>query len=139
MQGVVTISMTALRCLERGPQTWRLVDRKLLLDREMQRAIAVDDGDAIVMAQRLAAELGLAVGISSGANFLGAVIAQDRLGPEAVVATVFADSNKKYLSTDLLREEPLKADFISRRIALRDVRALPRHCDFCPPEVRRQR
>lgn len=101
--------------------------------------IAVDDGDAIVMAQRLAAELGLAAGISSGANFLGAVLAQERLGAEAVVATVFADSNKKYLSTDLLREEPVRPDFVSSRVRLREVRALPRHCDFCPPEVRRQR
>ena len=30
-----------------------------------------DDGDAIIMAQRLASELGLGVGISSGANLLG--------------------------------------------------------------------
>lgn len=33
--------------------------------------IAVHDGDAILMAQRLAQELGLGVGISSGANLLG--------------------------------------------------------------------
>lgn len=99
--------------------------------------IAVDDGDAIVMAQRLASELGLAVGISSGANFLGAVLAQEQLGGEAVVATVFADSNKKYLSTDLLREEPVRPEFVSTRIELLEVHALPRHCDFCPPEVRR--
>lgn len=105
----------------------------------LDEIIAVDDGDAIVMAQQLASELGLAVGISSGANFLGAVLAQERLGSDAVVATVFADSNKKYLSTDLLRKEPVRPDFVSRRIALREVRALPRHCDFCPPEVRRQR
>ena len=104
----------------------------------LDAVIAVDDGDAIVMAQRLASELGLAVGISSGANFLGAVLAQERLGPDAVVATVFADSNKKYLSTDLLREEPIRPDFFSKRIELREVRALPRHCDFCPPEVRRE-
>ncbi|HSA56550.1 MAG TPA: PLP-dependent cysteine synthase family protein [Gemmatimonadaceae bacterium] len=101
--------------------------------------IAVDDGDAIVMAQHLARTLGLAVGISSGANFLGAVIAQERLGADAAVATVFPDSNKKYLSTDLLRDEPVRADFLSRRIALREFRALPRHCDFCPPEVRARR
>ncbi len=31
--------------------------------------IGVDDGDSILMAQKLAAELGLGVGISSGANF----------------------------------------------------------------------
>ena len=44
--------------------------------------VAVDDGDAILMAQRLARELGLAVGISSGANFLGALKLQEELGEE---------------------------------------------------------
>jgi cysteine synthase A len=29
---------------------------------------------------------------------------QNQLGKEKVVATVFPDSNKKYLSTDLLKE-----------------------------------
>jgi len=38
---------------------------------ELDEVVAVDDGDAIIMAQRLASELGIAVGISSGANFLG--------------------------------------------------------------------
>jgi cysteine synthase A len=70
--------------------------------------VDVWDGDAILMAQRLAAELGLAVGISSGANFLGALQVADGQGPGAVVTTVFPDSNKKYLSTDLLRPEPVR-------------------------------
>jgi hypothetical protein len=64
--------------------------------------IGVHDGDAILMAQMLAAQLGLGVGISSGANFLGALKVQEQLGAQSVVATVFPDSNKKYLSTDLL-------------------------------------
>jgi len=80
--------------------------------------LAVDDGDAIVMAQRLAHDLGLAVGISSGANFLGAALAQERLGGDAVVVTLFPDSNKKYLSTDLAREEPIKPGFLSSDIGL---------------------
>jgi cysteine synthase A len=102
----------------------------------LDSVLAVDDGDAIIMAQQLARELGLAVGISSGANFLGAVMAQDALGGTGVVATIFADSNKKYLSTDLMREEPVRPGFLSTRIALRGVGALPRHCDFCPQDVR---
>jgi cysteine synthase A len=44
---------------------------------ELDRVIAVDDGDAILMAKKLAGELGLAVGISSGANMLAALEAQD--------------------------------------------------------------
>ena len=98
---------------------------------QLDRVIAVDDGDAILMAQKLAAELGLAVGISSGANFLAAIEAQDDLGPEAVVATVFPDSNKKYLSTDLLREEPVKPGHRSPRIRLLGFRAINRVCDVC--------
>jgi cysteine synthase len=105
----------------------------------LDEVIAVDDGDAICMAQQLASSLGLAVGISSGANFLGALMVQERMGPDAVVVTLFPDSNKKYLSTDLTRDEPLHAGFLSSRVALRGFRALARHCDFCPPEVRARR
>ena len=80
--------------------------------------MGVDDGDAILMAQRLARELGLAVGISSGANFLGAVKVQDALAPDAEVVTVFPDDDKKYLSTDLFREEPVLARYLSTGIRL---------------------
>jgi cysteine synthase A len=105
----------------------------------LDEVVAVDDGDAICMSQMLASALGLAVGISSGANFLGALMAQQQLGPRAVVVTLFPDSNKKYLSTDLTREEPVRPEFLSPRVTLRGFRAMPRHCDFCPPEVRARR
>jgi len=88
--------------------------------------LAVADGDAILMAQKLARDLGLGVGISSGANLIGALMAQDRLGPEAVVATIFCDDNKKYLTTDLLREEPVKSHYRSPDIELIAYEALPR-------------
>ncbi|HEV8214842.1 MAG TPA: cysteine synthase family protein [Gemmatimonadaceae bacterium] len=107
--------------------------------RFLDAVISVDDGDAILMAQALAGTLGLAVGISSGANFLGALVAQEQLGPDAVVATVFADSNKKYLSTDLMRLEPARVDFLSPAIKLLRYRVLPRRCDFCPSSIRLQR
>ena len=80
--------------------------------------IGISDGDSILMAQKLASKLGLAVGISSGANFLAAVTAIEKLGPEAIVATVFPDDNKKYLSTDLVREEPVKDGYLSPDIEL---------------------
>jgi cysteine synthase A len=82
--------------------------------------ICVDDGDAIIMAQKLTAELGLGVGISSGANFLGALIAQEKLGYDANIVTIFCDSNKKYLSTDLLKKETVKETFLSSEISLLD-------------------
>lgn len=46
---------------------------ELLQLKELDEVIAVPDGDAILMAQKLATSLGLAVGISSGCNFLAAV------------------------------------------------------------------
>lgn len=93
--------------------------------------VAVDDGDAIIMAQKLAVELGLGVGISSGANFLGAVMVQNDLGKDATVVTVFADDNKKYLSTDLLRQETVRPEFLSPDVKLWSVRAFKRVCHTC--------
>ncbi|HQL48704.1 MAG TPA: cysteine synthase family protein [Holophaga sp.] len=98
---------------------------------QLDGIVSVDDGDAILMAQALSRQLGLAVGISSGANFLGALMAQEQLGPDAVVVTVFPDDNKKYLSTDLLREEPVKAGFLSPEVELLDYRAYKRVCQTC--------
>jgi cysteine synthase len=72
----------------------------------MNKVVAVADGDAIIMAQKLASHFGLGVGISSGCNFLAALKVQEQLGPDSVVVTVFADDNKKYLSSALLSAEP---------------------------------
>ena len=96
---------------------------------ELDHVIAVNDGDAILMAQKLAAQLGLAVGISSGANFIAALMAQNELGDDAVVATVFADSNKKYLSTDLLREEPVRDGYLSPNVTLSHFEAARKYKD----------
>ena len=90
---------------------------------KLDEIIDVDDGDSIIMAQKLAAELGLGVGISSGANFLGAIIAQEKLGKDSIVVTVFADDNKKYLSTDLMKKERIKDNFLSTDIELVNIKA----------------
>ena len=92
--------------------------------------VAVHDGDAILMAQQLAHH-GLAVGISSGANFLGALKLQNELGAEAIVVTVFPDSNKKYLSTDLLRPEPVRGDYLTPDVDVVGFRAFQRVCAVC--------
>ena len=97
----------------------------------LDSVVSVDDGDAILLAQKLAATLGLGVGISSGANFLGALMVQERLGGRAVVATVFADDNKKYLSTDLLRGEPVKEGFLSPDVELLSYSSVRRVCRTC--------
>lgn len=35
------------------------------------------------------------------------------MGDDAVVVTILSDSNKKYLSTDLVKEEAIKDSFVS--------------------------
>jgi cysteine synthase len=98
---------------------------------EIDSIVSVPDGDSILMAQQLASKLGLAVGISSGANFLGALIAQNQLDKNAVVVTIFSDDNKKYLSTDLLRNEPVKKDYLTPHVELLDFEAIKRVCNVC--------
>jgi cysteine synthase A len=93
---------------------------------EVDDVIAVHDGDSILMAQTIARRLGLAVGISSGCNFLAAVQAGAACHGKPVVATVFCDDNKKYLSTGLLREEPVREGYMTPEIELLDLRVVPR-------------
>lgn len=91
---------------------------------ELDDIVDVWDGDAILMAQALARHLGLAVGISSGANFLGAAGLVEQHGDEGAVLTVFCDSNKKYLSTDLYGDEPVRDDYLTPRVELLGFRAV---------------
>jgi cysteine synthase len=93
---------------------------------KLDAVIAIPDGDSILMAQKLAASVGLPVGISSGANILGALAVQDELGPDAVVVTILCDDNKKYLTTDLLREEPVRPGYCTPEIDVLGFDALPR-------------
>nr|WP_262483924.1 PLP-dependent cysteine synthase family protein [Chryseobacterium sp. ERMR1:04] len=81
---------------------------------ELDQVICASDGDSIIMAQKLAQQLGLAVGISSGANIIGAIKLKEELGSDAVVVTLLPDDNKKYLSTDLVKEQPMKEDYIAK-------------------------
>lgn len=92
---------------------------------ELDAPIGVPDGDSILIAQALAGELGLGVGISSGANLIAAIRVLEELGGDAVVATVFPDSNKKYLSTDLFRDEPILDGYVAPELALDAWEAIP--------------
>ncbi|HWS01077.1 MAG TPA: cysteine synthase family protein [Prolixibacteraceae bacterium] len=97
----------------------------------LDKVISVYDGDSIIMAQKLASKLGLAVGISSGANFLGAVKIQNDSGGHMKVVTTFSDSNKKYLSTDLVKIEPMRDEYLSNDLELIDFRIIRRTCQAC--------
>lgn len=83
---------------------------------KLDRLLLAHDGDAINMARLLSRKLGLAVGISSGANVIGALKLIEELGPEACVVTTFADDNKKYLSTDLMHQQPDEDDYYSSKV-----------------------
>ena len=60
--------------------------------------VQINDDDAVCMAALIAKKLGIGVGISSGANLLAAIMKD---APGKKVVTVFADDNKKYLTTSL--------------------------------------
>lgn len=94
-----------------------IVDKNLLTD-----VILINDNDAINMSKKIAKELGLGVGISSGANFLAAVQIQDKLNKNVV--TVFPDDLKKYLSTDLSKDIKIEENFISKDIKLIDLQKI---------------
>jgi len=65
--------------------------------------VPVRTDDAKGMTRRLAREEALFAGTSSGANVLAAIRVAERLGPDATVVTLMADSGLKYLSTDVYR------------------------------------
>ena len=77
----------------------------------------INDDDAINMSRKIAKELGLGIGISSGANFIGSVMANDKI--DKGVCTVFADDNKKYLTTELSNEIDNNPKFLSNQIKLK--------------------
>ena len=89
------------------------------------KIVDVWDGDAIIAAQMLAAQIGLGVGISSGANLLGALQVACEQGDGAVVATVLCDSNKKYLSTDLCSHEEPQPHYLTNDLDLLGCRVVP--------------
>jgi cysteine synthase A len=58
----------------------------------------IGDEEAMEMTLRLSREEGIFAGISTGANVVGAHRLAERLGPEAVIVTLAADTGFKYLS-----------------------------------------
>lgn len=90
-----------------------IVDLDLIKD-----IILVNDMDAINMSKKLSKDLGLGVGISSGANLIASILLKE-MGYKTVV-TVFPDDNKKYLSTDLTKDIKLDNNNISSEVELLD-------------------
>lgn len=90
---------------------------------EMDNVVSVDDIDSIIMAKMLSKKFGIGVGISSGANILGCLKAQDIIGKDKVIVTVLADDNKKYLSTDYSEDWEIKDSYMTKDIELVSVKA----------------
>ena len=87
-----------------------IVDENLIDD-----IVLIDDCDAINMSKRIAKELGLGIGISSGANFLASVLKDS---DDFTIATVFADDNKKYITTKLSEKIDDNPKLLSNKIKL---------------------
>ena len=83
---------------------------------KIDKIIKINDDDAINMSRKLSRQLGIGVGISSGANLIGSILLSDEI--EDNVVTVFADDNKKYLSTDLFKDIDNNKEFISNNVEL---------------------
>jgi cysteine synthase A len=73
----------------------------LLQPDDYDRILAIDEGEARVMARRLAREEGIFAGTSSGMNVVGAIQLARELGPGKTVVTVAVDFGLKYLTGDL--------------------------------------
>ena len=70
-----------------------------VLDRAvLDEVVTVRDEDATAMARRLARDVGLLVGISSGANVWAACQIAESLPADQVVVTVLCDTGERYLS-----------------------------------------
>lgn len=89
---------------------------KIVDKNEIDEIFRIQEEDAIYMSQKLALELGLGVGISSGANFLGSVLLNEKINGE--ICTIFPDHFMKYLSTNLTKKIEIKEDYFSSKIKL---------------------
>lgn len=75
-----------------------------ILDREIiDSVLRVSNEDAFEYSRKLGREYGILSGISSGANFYGAIEMAKKLGKGKNLVTVLPDNGERYLSTDLFR------------------------------------
>ena len=82
---------------------WRALDGRALLSPRTGAGALYNRTLEAEMTRRLAREEALFAGTSSGANVVAAIRVAERLGPEATVVTLMADSGLKYLNTDVYR------------------------------------
>ena len=91
---------------------------KIVKKKMIDEIILVNDEDAINMSKKIALKLGIGVGISSGANMIASIIANEK--DVGNIVTVFPDDNKKYISTELSKQVNDNNEYISNQIELLD-------------------
>lgn len=92
---------------------------KIVKKEMIDEIILVNDEDSINMSKKIALNLGIGVGISSGANTIASILANEKT--KGNIVTVFPDDNKKYLSTEL--SSPINnnnKEYISNQVELLD-------------------
>jgi cysteine synthase A len=68
---------------------------------QVDEIVAIKSDDAVEMAKQLSRNLGLMVGVSSGANVLASIEVLDRIGRDKNLVTLLPDRTERYFSTDL--------------------------------------
>ena len=91
-----------------------------LIDKnKIDKILLINDYDAINMSRKLSRELGIGVGISSGANLLGGILLENDI--DGNIVTIFPDDNKKYLSTEITNDIDSNPNFLSNQIELLNI------------------
>jgi cysteine synthase A len=85
----------------------------------VDRVVRIKSDDAVEMAQNLSTNLGLMVGVSSGANVLASILVLQEIGRDKKVVTVLPDRAERYFSTDLFLTDKTR------------IRQCTMHCE-CP-------
>ena len=92
-----------------------------LIDKnKIDKILLINDYDAINMSRKLSRELGIGVGISSGANLLGGILLENDI--DGNIVTIFPDDNKKYLSTEITNDIDSNPNFLSNQIELLNIK-----------------
>jgi len=98
-------------------------------DKLFDRIVPVAGSDALALAQRLASEEGIFVGISSGATFAAALQVAAEAPAGANVLCMLPDTGERYLSTPLFAEVPTEMTADELEIS----RSTPRYRFDAPP------
>lgn len=99
------------------------------IDQEIKihEPIGIRKSEAIAIANKLKEQTGISIGISSGANLVGAIKAKEELGTDAVVVTLFFDDGRRCQEDTLLKADTDVSDeATSLDISFLGYRSIPK-------------